>query len=302
MIVAIISLVILSTGSFSPFWLIIFPFTDWVSGGKTLGFRATSGIFLGVLFIQRTRRYDSLLVDLIKVEYFSQVGDDLKLEFWSRARHRPLAFNAWQSRSLICRERRKRPLKSATAEVWRLHWHVYLHTPAADSLANEANGRHMMSLLSLCGFRHWSVIFPRLLFCLDSNSANDSLICALWCNSSSSSLPRKRTGVIAARSAQSGSPRRLNEGWRAASTLFVASTGLSPIPSSLLLNPQSTPHFLPRIAPSRLSELLSGDNVTLISLETLKCIRSFLMLFQLSVFISVVGKVKSNHVHILAMK
>eukprot|EP00066_Takifugu_rubripes_P019870 XP_011609136.1 PREDICTED: uncharacterized protein LOC105417393 [Takifugu rubripes] len=60
----------------------------------------------------------------------------------------------------------------------------------------------------------------------------------------------QRTGVIALHSAQSGSPRRLNEGWRAASTLFVASTGLSPIPSPLLLNPQSTPYFLQRIAPS----------------------------------------------------
>ncbi|TWW55181.1 hypothetical protein D4764_09G0002300 [Takifugu flavidus] len=61
----------------------------------------------------------------------------------------------------------------------------------------------------------------------------------------------RRTGVIALHSAQSGSPRRLNEGRRAASTLFVASTGLSPIPSPLLLNPQSTPYFLQRIAPSR---------------------------------------------------
>lgn len=46
--------------------------------------------------------------------------------------------------SFVVSERRERPFKSGTAEVWRLHWHIYLHTPAADSLANEANGRHMM--------------------------------------------------------------------------------------------------------------------------------------------------------------
>lgn len=46
--------------------------------------------------------------------------------------------------SFVVSERRECPFKSGTAEVWRLHWHIYLHTPAADSLANEANGRHMM--------------------------------------------------------------------------------------------------------------------------------------------------------------
>lgn len=46
--------------------------------------------------------------------------------------------------SFVVSERRERPFKSGTAEVRRLHLHIYLHTPAADSLANEANGRHMM--------------------------------------------------------------------------------------------------------------------------------------------------------------
>lgn len=113
------------------------------------------------------------------------------------------------------------PFKLLT-EGLRLRCHVYLHTPAADSLTNETNGRHTMSLLPLCGLLHWSMIFPPLLFCLDSDSSNDALISALWCNSSTSSLPRRRTGVIT----QRGCPTCLNEGRRAASTLVTASTGL----------------------------------------------------------------------------
>lgn len=83
--------------------------------------------------------------------------------------------------------------------------------------------RQMEDIWRLCVvFRVPSVIIPPLLFCLDSDSSNDTLISALWCNSSSSSIPRRRTGVIAS----SNSPRRLNEGWRAASARVTVSTGL----------------------------------------------------------------------------
>lgn len=51
--------------------------------------------------------------------------------------------------SFVVSKRHERPFKSGTAEVWRLCWHIYLHTPAADSLANEANGRRDVALVFL---------------------------------------------------------------------------------------------------------------------------------------------------------